>query len=213
MGPWWGPRTNACPLVGQSRSWGYGYSQTEMRPGISDCQTQDPRLVSAHWRVRLGSQGGLQQSLYWQVRLCPTRPSQLLGLGHLKSFADQLVGLTVYQAQVIFLNHVIFGQVQEKHLTKSNIHPYKNSQQNYEQRKFPQMDKYHLQKTYSYSSAGKESAYNAGDSSSIPRSRRSTGERIDYHTSILRLPCGSADKRICLQHRRFEFDPWVGKIP
>ena len=50
------------------------------------------------------------------------------------------------------------------------------------------MDTYHLQKTYSYSSVGKESAYNTGDSGLIPGSGRSSEERIGYHTSILRLP-------------------------
>ena len=39
------------------------------------------------------------------------------------------------------------------------------------------------------SSAGKESACNAGDSSSIPGSGRCPGEGISYH------------------------DPWIGKIP
>ena len=34
--------------------------------------------------------------------------------------------------------------------------------------------------TYSYSSAGKESACNAGDPGSIPGSGRSTGEEIGY---------------------------------
>ena len=40
------------------------------------------------------------------------------------------------------------------------------------------------------SSVGKESAYNAGDSGSIPGSGRSAGEGIGYHSSILawRIP-------------------------
>ena len=50
------------------------------------------------------------------------------------------------------------------------------------------MDTYHLQKTYSYSSVGKESVYNAGDSALIPGSGRSSKERIGYHTNTLRLP-------------------------
>ena len=91
--------------------------------------------------------------------------------------------------------------------------PDKNSQKNYEQRKFP-MDTYHLQKTYRYSSVGKESAYNTGDSSSIPRSGRSSEERIGYQTSILRLPLWLSWLRICPQNRRPGFNPWVlGRSP
>ena len=38
------------------------------------------------------------------------------------------------------------------------------------------------------SSVGKESAYNARDTSLIPGSGRASGERIGYHSSILGLP-------------------------
>ena len=38
------------------------------------------------------------------------------------------------------------------------------------------------------SSAGKESAYNAGDPGSIPGSGRFTGEGIGYPSSVLGLP-------------------------
>ena len=44
------------------------------------------------------------------------------------------------------------------------------------------------------SSAGKESACNAGDHGSIPESGTSAGEGIATHSSILGFPGGSAGK-------------------
>ena len=62
------------------------------------------------------------------------------------------------------------------------------------------------------SSAGTESAYNAGDPSSILGSGRSAGEGIGYP---LRYSWASlvAQLVICLQCARYEFKPWVQKIP
>ena len=79
---------------------------------------------------------------------------------------------------------------------------------------------------FSGGSAGKESACNAGDSSSIPRSGRSRGEGIEYPLQYSRasrrdrlptpvflgFPGESDSKRICLQCGRPGFNPWVGKI-
>ena len=76
------------------------------------------------------------------------------------------------------------------------------------------------------SSVGKESAFNAGDSGSIPRSGRSHREGIEYPLQyswasrrdrlptpvFLGFPSGSDSKRICLQCGRPGFNPWVGKI-
>ena len=57
--------------------------------------------------------------------------------------------------------------------------------------------------------SGKESTCNAGDPSSVPGSRRSSGEGIGYPLHILRLPwwlswgqCGGPG-----------LDSWMGKIP
>ena len=47
---------------------------------------------------------------------------------------------------------------------------------------------------FPYSSAGKESAYNAGDPGLIPGSGRSTGDGIGYTLVFLGFPCGSAGK-------------------
>ena len=47
-----------------------------------------------------------------------------------------------------------------------------------------------LKKTVPSSSAGTESACNAGDPGSIPGSERSAGEGIDTHSSIPGLPLG-----------------------
>ena len=63
------------------------------------------------------------------------------------------------------------------------------------------------------SSAGTESACNAGDPSSTPGSGKSTAEGVGYPFSILGLPWWLSWKRIHLQCRRPGFDPWVGKIP
>ena len=62
------------------------------------------------------------------------------------------------------------------------------------------------------SSVGKESACNAGDSSSIPGLGRSTGEGIGYplHYSWSSLVVQLV---ICPQCRRPGFNPCVGKIP
>ena len=62
------------------------------------------------------------------------------------------------------------------------------------------------------SSAGKESACNAGDPGSIPRLGRSLEKRQATHSSILGLPLWLSWWRICLQCRRSGFDSWVGKI-
>ena len=62
-------------------------------------------------------------------------------------------------------------------------------------------------------SAGKESAYNAGDRSWIPGSGRSPREGLATHSSILGLPWWLRWWRIRLQCRRPGFDPWVGKTP
>ena len=63
------------------------------------------------------------------------------------------------------------------------------------------------------SSVGKESACNAGDSGSIPRSGRSTGEGIGYPLQFLGLPLWLSWSRIHLQCGKPGFDPWVEKIP
>ena len=66
--------------------------------------------------------------------------------------------------------------------------------------------------TYS-SSAGKESACNAGDPSSIPESGRPAGEGIGYplHCSWASLVAQLIKDPLAML--RHEFDPWVGKIP
>ena len=58
------------------------------------------------------------------------------------------------------------------------------------------------------SSAGKESASNAGDPDLIPGSRRFPGEGIDYP-----LQYSWASLVAQLQCRRHGFNPWVRKIP
>ena len=64
------------------------------------------------------------------------------------------------------------------------------------------------------SSAGKESACNAGDPSSIPGSGGTPGEGLgcplQYSWASL---VAQTVKYICLKFRRPGFDPWVGKIP
>ena len=62
------------------------------------------------------------------------------------------------------------------------------------------------------SSAGKESACNAGDPNCIPGSGRSPGERIVYKLHFLGLPWWFSQSKIRLQCSRPGFDPWVGKI-
>ena len=63
------------------------------------------------------------------------------------------------------------------------------------------------------SSAGKESACNAGDPSLIPGSGRSTGEGIGYPLQYSWASLVAQLVRICLQCGRPGFGPWVGKIP
>ena len=63
------------------------------------------------------------------------------------------------------------------------------------------------------SSAGKEFACNAGDPSSIPESRRSTGEGIGYPLQYSWVSLVAQLAKNHLQCRRPGFDPQVGKIP
>ena len=58
------------------------------------------------------------------------------------------------------------------------------------------------------SSAGKESACNAGDPGSIPGSGRSPGEAVGYP-----LQYSWASLVAHLQCGRPEFNTWIGKIP
>ena len=59
------------------------------------------------------------------------------------------------------------------------------------------------------SSAGKESACNAGDSSSIPGSGRSPGEGIVF----LGFTCGSADKEFACSAGDLGLIPGLGRSP
>ena len=63
------------------------------------------------------------------------------------------------------------------------------------------------------SSVHKESACNAGDPSSIPRSGRSAGEGIGYSLQYSWASLWLSWERILLHCGRPGFDPWVGKIP
>ena len=63
------------------------------------------------------------------------------------------------------------------------------------------------------SSAGKESACNAGDPGSIPVSGRSPGEEIGYPLQYSWASLVAQLVKIHLQCGRPGFDPWVGKIP
>ena len=63
------------------------------------------------------------------------------------------------------------------------------------------------------SSAGKESACNAGNPGSIPGLGRFPGERQATHSGILGLIWRFRLKRILLQRGRPGFDDWVRKIP
>ena len=63
------------------------------------------------------------------------------------------------------------------------------------------------------SSAGKESTCNEGDLSLIPGLGESPREGIGYPLQYSLVPRWLRWLRICLQGRRPEFDPWVGKIP
>ena len=62
-------------------------------------------------------------------------------------------------------------------------------------------------------SVGKESAFNAGDPSSIPGSGRSTGEGIGYPLQYFWAPLWLSWQRISLQCGRPGFEPWVDNIP
>ena len=59
----------------------------------------------------------------------------------------------------------------------------------------------------------KESSCNAGDPSSTPGSRRSTGEGIGYALQCSRATLWLSWQRICLQYGRPGFDPWFRKMP
>ena len=64
------------------------------------------------------------------------------------------------------------------------------------------------------SSAGKESACNAGNPGSIPAWGRSPGEGIDYPLQYsLASLVALLVKKVHPQCGRAGFDPWVGKIP
>ena len=63
------------------------------------------------------------------------------------------------------------------------------------------------------SSAGKESACNAGDPSSIPRSGRSAGEGIGYPLQYSWVSLVAQLMKNLPGMRRPGFDPWVGNIP
>ena len=66
----------------------------------------------------------------------------------------------------------------------------------------------------SRSSAGKESACNAGDTGLIPGSGRSPGEGIGYLLQYSKASLsGSAGKESTCNAGRTGFDPWVAKIP
>ena len=65
---------------------------------------------------------------------------------------------------------------------------------------------------FPYSSAGKESACNAGDSGSTPGLGRSAGEGIGYPLQYSWASLVAQLVRIRLQCRRPGFDPWVGRI-
>ena len=63
-------------------------------------------------------------------------------------------------------------------------------------------------------SAGKESACNAGDPSSIPGLERSAGEGIGLPTPVfLGLPCGSAGKESACKAGDLGLIPGLGRSP
>ena len=66
---------------------------------------------------------------------------------------------------------------------------------------------------FPHSSAGKESACNAGDPSLIPGSGRSAGEGIGYPLQYSWTSLVAQLVKNLPKCRRPEFDPWVGKIP
>ena len=63
------------------------------------------------------------------------------------------------------------------------------------------------------SSAGKESACNAGDLGLIPGSGNSPGEGIGCHSSVLGLPCGSAGKKSTCNAADLGLIPGSGRSP
>ena len=63
------------------------------------------------------------------------------------------------------------------------------------------------------SSAGKESAYNAGNSTLNPGSGRSPEEGVGYPLEYSWASLVTQTKRIRLQRGRPGFNPWVVKIP
>ena len=63
------------------------------------------------------------------------------------------------------------------------------------------------------SSAGKETACNAGDPSSIPGLGRPHRKGIGYPLQYSWAPWWLRWQKICLQCGRYGFDPWVRKIP
>jgi len=69
------------------------------------------------------------------------------------------------------------------------------------------------QKGFIGSSAGKESACNAGDPGSIPGSGRSPGEEISYPLQYSWAFLVAQMVKNLHAMRRPGFDPWVGKIP
>ena len=67
---------------------------------------------------------------------------------------------------------------------------------------------------FSGSSAGKESACNAGDPSSIPGLERSAGEGIGLPTPVfLGFPCGSAGKESACKAGDLVLIPGLGRSP
>ena len=67
---------------------------------------------------------------------------------------------------------------------------------------------------FPHSSAGKESACNAGDPSSIPGLERSVGEGIGLPTPVfLGFPCGSAGKESTCYVGDLGLIPGLGRYP
>ena len=69
------------------------------------------------------------------------------------------------------------------------------------------------EKRFPGSSAGKESACNAGDPGMIPGSGRSTGEGIGYPLQYRLTSLVAQLVNNPPECKRPQFDPWVGKIP
>ena len=66
---------------------------------------------------------------------------------------------------------------------------------------------------FPYSSAGKDSACNAGDPGSIPGSGRSPGHKIGYPLQNSSASLLAHMVKIHLQCGRPRFNSWIGKIP